>query len=153
MDIPGIKEFRFTARLEQTQKLRYFNFSNRYTLEYRRRDILHNHVYQPNWRVRYQVKLEKPVMGILSKAKPVSFFLADEALIQFGKAVRMNSNVFDQNRLSAGFSYEVVKNIRTSISYLNILQQRNSGKDFDDAHALWIILQFDSLFSQFKREK
>jgi len=102
--------------------------------------------------VRYQARLEKLVLGVFSKTKPVSFFLTDEIFVQFGKAVRANPNVFDQNRISAGFSYEIVKNVKTSIAYLNIIQERNSGKDFDDAHALWVVLTFDNLFSQFRRK-
>lgn len=151
IEVPGIKEFRWVVRLEQEQKFKYFNYSNRYSVEYRRRDINQDDVYLPNWRLRYQARLEKPVKGILSKDKPVSFFVADEVFIQFGKAVRNNPNVFDQNRISAGFSYEVLKNIKTSISYLNIIQQRINGKQFDDAHCIWVVLTFDNLFSQFKK--
>ena len=96
-------------------------------------------------------RLEKPVMGILRNNKPVSFFIGDEVLFQFGKAVKNNANMFDQNRAAAGFSLEIVKNIKTSFSYLNIFQQRANGKDFDDANALWAVVTFDNLFSQFKR--
>ena len=151
VDIPGIKEFRWVVRLESEQKLKYFNYSNRYSVEYRRRDIRNDNVYQPNWRLRYQAKIEKPVNNLLSAKKPVSFFLTDEIFMQFGKAVRANPNVFDQNRLNIGASYEVVKNIKVSLSYLNIMQQRNSGKDFDDANAVWVILAFNNLFSQFSK--
>jgi hypothetical protein len=152
VDIPGIKEFRWVVRLEQEQKFKFLNLSHRYSFEYRRRDINNNDVYQPNWRIRYMARLEKPLTGILPK-KPVSVFIGDEIFIQFGKAVRNNPNVFDQNRISAGFSLEAVKNIKTTISYLNIIQERNNGKDFDDAHSLWIVLTFDNLFSQFRLAK
>ncbi|MDF2190586.1 DUF2490 domain-containing protein [Paraflavitalea sp. CAU 1676] len=152
-DIPGVKEFRWVVRLEHEQKLKWFNVSNRYSLEYRRRDLQHNNVYQPNWRIRYMLKLEKPVYGILSHDKPVSFYAGDEVFIQFGKAVRNFPNVFDQNRISAGFSLDVWKHTKISVSYLNILQQRISGKDFDDAHALWMVLTLDQLFSRFKGRK
>src|ERR1700754_1616115 len=133
INLPGIKEFRWTVRLENEQKFRIFNFSNRYSIEYRRRDLYNDDVYLPNWRMRYMAKIEKPVKGILSKEKPVTFSLSNEIFIQFGKVIRNNPNVFDQNRIAAGFSYEVIRNIKLSISYLNILQERNSGKDFDDA--------------------
>jgi len=149
VDIPGVKEFRWTARLEQEQKFRIFKFSNRYGVEYRRRDLLHNSDYQPNWRIRYMAKLEKSVPGIL-KNKPVSFFLTDEVFIQFGKAVRQYPNVFDQNRISAGFSVDLLRNIKISASYLNIIQERLNGRDFDDAHSLWVVLTLDNLFSQFR---
>jgi hypothetical protein len=149
--LQSVKEFRFSSRLEQELKGRFVNFSNRFTVEYRTRDINFNDVYVPNWRLRYMARLEKPVKGILRNDKPVSFFLSDEILVQFGEAVKQNANIFDQNRLSAGFSLEVVKNIRASFSYLNIFQQRANGKDFDDANALWAVVTFDNLFSQFRK--
>ncbi|MEI9911209.1 MAG: hypothetical protein WDO71_16995 [Bacteroidota bacterium] len=71
--------------------------------------------------------------------------------MQFGKAVRGNVNVFDQNRIAAGFSYEFVKNVKAGVTYLNIQQQRVNGKDFDNANVLWVVLTFDNLFSQFKK--
>jgi len=150
-DLPGIKEFRWTVRLEQEQKLKWLNYSNRYGIEYRRRDLANNDIYQPNWRARYQLRLEKPVKGILPNGKPISFHAGDEIFLQFGKAVINNPNTFDQNRLFAGFSFEIIRNVKTNISYLNILQERNSGKEYDDAHAIWIVITFDNLFSQLKR--
>jgi hypothetical protein len=151
VEAPGVKEFRFSARLEQEIKGKVFNFSNRFTVEYRRRDINFNDVYIPNWRLRYMARLEKPVKGILRNDKPVSFFISDEVLVQFGKAVKRNANIFDQNRASAGFSFEVIKNIKTSFSYLNMFQQRANGKNFDEAHVLWVVVTFDNLFSQFRK--
>lgn len=151
VEVPGIKELRWVVRLEQEQKLKLFNYSNRYSLEYRRRDLNQNDVYLPNWRVRYMARLEKPIKGVLSKEKPLSVFLSDEVFFQFGKAVRSNPNVFDQNRISVGVSYEVLKNIRASVSYLNVYQERNSGKEFDAANAIWVVITFENLFSQFKK--
>lgn len=151
VDMPGVKEFRWVIRLEQEQKLKWLNYANRYTIEYRTRDIHNDGNYLPNWRIRYQARLEKPVVGILPNDKPLSFFVADEVMVQFGKAVRNNPNVFDQNRISAGCSMEVMKNVKISLSYLNILQQRNNGRDFDDANCLWAVVSFDNLFSQFSK--
>ena len=149
----GIKEYRISMRIENEQKFLRFNYSNRYSLEYRMRDLMYNGEYKPNWRARYQFRLEKPFLNILSKNKPVSVFVADEIFIQFGSAVKSNPNIFDQNRISLGMGYEVIKNIKLSASYLNIIQQRISGKDIDNAHALWIVLSFENLISQFKKHK
>ena len=148
----GVKEYRVSARLENEQKLKFFNYSNRYSLEYRMRDLAYNGDYQPNWRARYQIRLEKPLPGVLSKDKPLSVFVSEEVFIQFGKAVKNNPNIFDQNRISLGAGYEVFKNVKLSASYLNIIQQRISGKDIDNAHALWVVLAFENLFSQFKKK-
>lgn len=149
---PGVKEFRWTARAEYEKK-KWLNYANRYSIEYRIRDLQNNGNYQPNWRVRYQLRFEKTLKGVLSNDKPLSFSIGDEIFIQFGKAVRGNPNVFDQNRIFAGFSYEIFHNIKMTVNYLNIRQQRISGKDFDNANAVWVVLAFDNLFSQFKRKK
>lgn len=148
----GVKEYRVTARFENEQKLRPFNYSNRYSLEYRMRDLAYDGDYQSNWRARYQIKLEKPLLNVFSKDKPLSVFLSEEVFIQFGKAVKNNPNIFDQNRINLGARYEILKNISFSASYLNIIQQRISGKDIDYAHALWVVLAFENLFSQFKKK-
>lgn len=149
--LPPIKEFRFSTRLDHETKGKYFNYINRYNLEYRWRDLLNNNNYQPNWRVRYMARFEKPVKGILPR--PVTFVVYDEVFIQFGKAVKSNPNVFDQNRLYAGINYELLKNVKISVGYIYGFQERNSGKEFDNINTFWIILNFDNLFSQFKEQK
>jgi len=151
--LPAVKEFRWCGRLEHETKGKLFNFINRYTLEYRYRDLKNNGDYQPNWRVRYQVRLEKPVSGILSPTKPVVFTLSDEVAVQFGKAVRNNPNVFDQNRLYAGAAYEVFTNVKLSVGYLYWFQERSSGEVFDNINTLWTVLTFDNVFSQLKEKK
>ncbi len=149
---PGIKEYRWVVRLENEQRYSFLNYYNRYSVEYRRRDLLNDGVYRPNFRIRYMARLEKPVKGILSKEKPLTFILYDEVFLQFGPAVANNPNIFDQNRINIGVNYEVFKNVKVTMSYLNIFVARNSGKEFDNAHCLWVILTFDNLFSQFKRK-
>jgi hypothetical protein len=149
----GVKEYRTSLRLENEQKFRLFNYSNRYSLEYRLRDFKHVKNFEPNWRVRYMLKLEKPFLNVLSEDKPVSVFVSDEVFVQFGRAVRNNPNIFDQNRINFGASYEAVKNVKFSASYLNIIQQRVSGEEIDNAHALWLVLTLDNFFSQFKKKK
>lgn len=149
VEIPGIKEFRWVVRLEQEQKLKWLNYSNRYGFEYRRRDINNNNQYLPNWRIRYQARMERSLSKTLNTNKQISVFLANEIFLQFGKAVRNNPNVFDQNRMSIGCSTELFKNTKLSLSYLKIIQERNNGKDFDDANCIWAVLTFDNLFSQF----
>jgi hypothetical protein len=150
---PAVKEWRSTIRLENEQKLKWFNYANRYSIEYRMRDLSYNGNYQPNWRLRYQAKLEKPLKNVLSKEKPLSVFVSEEVFVQFGKAVENNPNIFDQNRISIGAGYEIFKNVKFSVSYLNIIQERISGKEIDNANALWVVLNFENIFSQFKKGK
>lgn len=150
---PPVKEYRISARYTNEQKGRIVNFGNRYGLEYRLRDLQHNGVYQPNFRVRYMAKVEKPVYGIFSKKRPVTFELSDEVFLQFGKAVHNQPNVFDQNRLSLGFNYEVVKNFKTSLGYIYSYQERISGDEFDNSNMFWVVFTFDNFISQFMQKK
>lgn len=146
----GVKEYRISVRVENEQKHKPFNYANRLGLEYRMRDLKYNGNYLPNWRVRYMLKFDKPLANILSKHKPLSVFLSNEVLVQFGEAVKSRSSVFDQDRINFGVSYEVVKNVKVSVSYLKVLQARAAPKEYDDTNALWMIVTFDNLFSQFK---
>lgn len=145
-----MKEFRWTVRAEH-EKRKWLSYANRYSVECRIRDLRHNGDYQPNWRIRYQLRFEKQVTGFFSDEKPVSFSVSDEVFIRFGKAVKGNANVFDQNRIAAGVSYEVLRNIKAGIHYLNICQQRVNGKDFDNANVLWVVLTLDNLFTRLSK--
>jgi hypothetical protein len=146
--LPSTKEFRWCFRLEERTKIQSINIFNRQTVEYRIRDLENNHDCVPNWRIRYMIRAEK---NIISKPKPLTLSVSNEVFLQFGKAVKNYPNVFDQNRIYGGLSYEVLKNIKLSVGYLKIYQQRNSGKEYDDADCLWIILTIENLFSQFRR--
>jgi hypothetical protein len=145
-----VTELRITLRLEHEQRFRKFIYANRYTLEQRWRDMADNHVFQPNWRARYQVRLEFPITAEWLH-RPFSLVAWDEISIQFGKAVKKNPNVFDQNRLYGGFNYGLTDNIRLNIGYFYQIQQRSSGKEFDHANVLFCVLIFDNLFSQFSK--
>ncbi|HUQ65016.1 MAG TPA: DUF2490 domain-containing protein [Flavitalea sp.] len=146
---PPVKEYRFSVRYTNEQKGRIVNYSNRYSIEYRLRDLEYNGIFRPNFRTRYMAKLEKPVYGLLTKNKPVTFELHDELFIQFGRAVHNNPNVFDQNRLYVGFNYEIFKNFELDLGYIYVFQERKSGEEFDNVNMVWLVLTFDNLFSQF----
>ena len=68
------------------------------------------------------------------------------------EAVKPSPVVFSQNRLYAGVSYEVMKNVKFTVAYMNVYLARSSGNEFDNASVLWAILAFDNVFSQFKRK-
>lgn len=148
---PPIKEFRYTLRLEHEQKGKFLNYSNRYSFEYRTRDFYNTGDYEPNWRVRYMARFEKPIRADWLKGRSLSLIAYDEVMIQFGKAVKESPSVFDQNRIYAGFSYSLSKNIKITPGYLFTVQQRPSGDVFDYINTYWVVLTFDNLVSQFKR--
>ncbi len=149
---PEITEWRISARVDNEVKGKYFNLINRYGLEYRQRDLLNNGVFQPNWRVRYMLRFEKTLKPSWLP-KPITLVVNDEIFIQFGKAVRGNPNIFDQNRVYVGFNYPITKNIKTSLGYIWGIQERPSGTETDYSNIIWGVLTFDNLFSQFKKKR
>ena len=98
IDRPGVSELRVALRLDQEQRFRRLTYTNRYGLERRWRDLANNGTYLPNWRVRYQARLDVPLRATWLH-RPASLTVFDEIFIQFGRAVRANPNVFDQNRI------------------------------------------------------
>lgn len=152
VDKPEITEWRVSARIDNEVKGKLFNLINRYGLEYRQRDIFNNGVFQPNWRIRYMLRLEKP-LKLSWLPNPVTLVANDEIFIQFGKAIRGNPNIFDQNRVYVGFNYPITKNIKTSLGYIWGIQERPSGTEIDYSNIIWGVLTFDNLFSQFKKRR
>jgi hypothetical protein len=146
----GIKELRWAVQLEQTQKLKYFNFANRYGLEYRYRDLVTEDVFVTNYRIRYRARMEKPIK---KEGRALSLIVYDEIFLEFGKAVRSSPAIFNQNRLYAGFNYEIMKNVKFNLGYMYLVQERPTGKALDKANVLWGILTFDNLFSQFRKPR
>lgn len=152
-NLPPVKEYRLSLRYSNKQQGRIVDYSNRYTVEYRLRDVQHNHTYKTNFRTRYMAKLEKPVYNILSHTRPVTFELNDEVFLQFGEAVHDKPNIFDQNRIYFGFKYEMFRNFQTSLGYVYGIQERGSGDEFDNMNMLWLVLTFDNVFTQLRHRK
>ena len=145
----GVKEFRWAVQLEQTQKFKHFTYANRYSIELRNRDLQTEGVYVPNFRIRYRAKLERQLKG---GAHPIGAMLYDEVFLEFGKAVSASPAIFNQNRLYAGLNYEIVKNVKFSLGYMYLLQERPTGKAIDSVNVLWGIITFDNVISQFYRK-
>jgi hypothetical protein len=145
----GIKEFRWAAQIEHTENLKNFKFANRYSVEYRYRDVFVADEFVPNYRIRYRAKLEKP---ILTKTHPLSIVVFDEIFLEFGKAVENSPAVFNQNRLYAGFYYGLMKNVKFNLGYMYLVQERGTGKAIDISNVIWSTLIFENLFSQFTKK-
>jgi hypothetical protein len=146
----GIKELRWAVQLEQTQHFKHFSFANRYSLEYRYRDLEVVDEFAPSYRIRYRARLEKQ---LIKGERPLSVLVFDEVMLEFGKGVANSKAIFNQNRLFAGFNYELMKNVRLNLGYIYIIQQRRSGDAVDISNVLWAVLSFDNVFSQFGKSK
>ena len=150
LERPAIKEYRWVVRLDHEQKGRFLNLINRVNLEYRVRDFYGNGNYEPNYRARFMLRVEKPI-DFSFLPRPVTIIAYDEVMLQFGEAVKGDPNVFDQNRVYGGLSYAFSPTIRANVGYIYGFQQRISGDEFDRTNTLWIVLTFDNLLSQFRR--
>lgn len=145
----GVNEYRWAVQLEHTQRFKPFQFANRYSIELRYRDITQPDDFVPNYRIRYRAKLEKPLKGL---KHPVSLILFDEVMFEFGKAVESSPAIFNQNRVYAGVSYEAMKNVKFSLGYMYLTQERLTGTAIDTSNVLWATATFENIFSQFFRK-
>lgn len=148
---PSVKEFRWTVRLDHEMNMRYFNCTNRYSVEYRWRDVQNSGDFNGNWRVRHMARLDKSVPGILSK--PVTFTFYNEVFFQFGHVVSKNYTVFDQDRIYVGAAYEIFRNTTFNLGYQYGFQIRSSGSEYDNINTCCFGLTFDNLISQLSRSK
>jgi hypothetical protein len=146
----GVKELRWAVAIEQTNKLKHFQLAHRYGIEYRYRDLFKEDDFVSSYRVRYRAKLEKPLK---KEGKQLNAIIYDEVFVEFGKALRASPAIFNQNRMYAGFSYELIKNVKLNLGYMYVIQERQSGKAVDNSNVIWGILTFDNLFSQFIKKK
>lgn len=148
-----IKEFRWAARIETTHKFKFVNFSTRYGMEMRYRDIPAKNNYKLNYRARIMGRLTKPVKAEWLHGRGLNLIAYSEVLLQFGEKLNIDYTLFDQSRLFIGFNYEIIKNIKLEVGYLNVLQQRRSVIEFDRQNALWFTITLDNVFSQFKKKE
>jgi hypothetical protein len=72
-------------------------------------------------------------------------------MLEFGKVFENSGAVFNQNRLYVGLNYEIAKNIKFQLGYMNHYQVRASNKVIDSSNVIWTTLILENLFSQFKK--
>lgn len=82
--------------------------------------------YTTNYRIRYRLGLEYQLATI--NQLPLKVKVNDEIHINAGE--RITYNWFDQNRIYAGLSYAVHKNVTVEAGYLKWFQQRSAGNQF-----------------------
>jgi hypothetical protein len=150
---PSTTEWRSNVQATYETDVRRFTFLNRLSMDFRQRDFQGNSHYVTNWRLRYMIRFDKEVVGLLSEIKPVTFTLFNEVFFQFGDAVKHNKYLFDQNRLYAGASYEILRNTFLSVGYAYGFQVRPSGEQYDNINSLYLALAFENLFSQFSDKR
>ncbi len=72
-------------------------------------------------RIRYQVSGTVPLRGATIDDGELYLNFFDELFISFGRNV--GDNVYNQNRISGGFGYQVSNNLKLELNYLNQIAQ------------------------------
>jgi hypothetical protein len=125
---------------------------HRIRLEQRWRDVIINDVKtgdkQFTVRLRYLASFET---RIFDNHQLPSFVLSDELLVQFGKSVVYNA--FDQNRFFVGAKIKVSPEFSFDIGYMNILQQRSTGYQYDISHVFRLFMYYIPDFRSVGQEK
>jgi len=89
--------------------------------------------YNFNWRLRYNIWYEKPLVKNGISPKSLSFIANDELHINFGKEIV--NNYFDQNRFFLGMKYQFTKSSNIQFGYMNLFQQLAAGNKYKNIHA------------------
>jgi hypothetical protein len=98
--------------------------------------------YNYNFRVRYNFSFFIPLKGKELIAKTPFAAIGNELFLNFGD--RVVYNTFDQNRLFAGFGYQISSHLNAQLGYMNIYQQEDSGNNYLSTHVIRLFL-FHSL--------
>lgn len=88
-------------------------------------------------RIRYLLSFTIPVFN--DKKLP-SLVIADELLMHFGKEVVYNS--MDQNRIFIGIRQSINPKWSYDFGYMNVVQQKYSGYQYDSNHTLRLFFYF-----------
>lgn len=89
-------------------------------------------------RLRYQLRAQLPLFGPKVEPRMPYLVAANEVFINFGRHIQ--NNIFDQNRLYAGFGYAASKFVNLEAGYLNQLVQQRNGRVFEHNHTLQLSL-------------
>ena len=81
---------------------------------------------QLSFRLRYLASFE---IQVFQNKKSPSIVVSDEVMVQFGKNIALNT--FDQNRFFLGLKMTIKPDLTFDIGYMNILQQKSSGYQYD----------------------
>ena len=81
-----------------------------------------------NWRLRYNIWYEVPLVKDGALPNSLSLIANDELHISFGKEVVYN--YFDQNRFFLGLKYQFTKSSNVQAGYTNVFQQLAAGNKY-----------------------
>lgn len=126
-----IPELRPHIDLNTKQLFKRFNFLQRYRIEDRFfRNYKDNNLvegYNSNWRFRYMLTLEVPLIKFKNEGT-LKLKFGDEIFMNAGKNIKYNT--FDHNRIFAAVTYSPIKSLIIEAGYMSWFQQRSTGIDY-----------------------
>ena len=128
-----VPELRPTVDIIYRQKAGIVNINHRYRFEARYYHQVENNKLSSgynfnNFRFRYQISADVPVIKNAQKKPVLSLRVYDEVMVNFGK--KIVSNTFDQNRIYGGIIYDASKSLSVELGYLNWFQETSDGETY-----------------------
>ncbi|MEO5685032.1 MAG: DUF2490 domain-containing protein [Chitinophagaceae bacterium] len=121
------QQLQWHTAFKKTRLMQWFRLEERF-----RRKIANDAAladgYNFNWRLRYNILYEVPLVKDGLQPNSLSFIANDELHINFGKEIV--NNYFDQNRFFLGFKYQLSKNSNIQAGYSNLFQQLSAGNKY-----------------------
>lgn len=130
-----VPELRPHVEVAYLQKLKHLSLDHRYRIEARffhqtnaAGNQLEDGFQYGNFRFRYRFQATVPLWKI-DPQRALSLVVNDEIHLNAGN--KIVTNLFDQNRFSAGLSIDPIPALKVSVSYINFFQQRPTGAFFN----------------------
>ncbi len=136
-------EHRIWQQVQWRDQLDKAALNHRFRFEQRfRKKVLNDSVlgddYHFNWRFRYQLQAQIPIVVKWLPSNALALVLSDEIMLNAGKQI--NINFFDQNRLFSGLNYKIDKSFQLQLGYMYIFQQNNTANNFRTSHVLRVFV-------------
>ena len=129
------QQIQWHTKYGRTRMMQWIRLEERY-----RQKILNDSTlaqgYNFNWRLRYNIWYEIPLLKDGAAPASVSFIANDELHINFGKEIVYN--YFDQNRFFLGIKYQLNRNSNLQAGYTNVFQQLAAGNKYRNINGIRI---------------
>lgn len=129
----AVPELRPFEELSYRQKFNKITLTHRYRVEERfirktANDKLDDG-YNFNFRFRYQFTFDYNLYKSKDNARALNLRAAEEVMVNTGK--KIVNNMFDQNRITVGLNYQIIKDLNVQLDYMYLFQQRNTAGQYN----------------------
>lgn len=149
---PSRGEFRIWQEISSQGEVKRFNISARLRLEEQFfKKIIENKFCDNsfNYRIRFRLYATIPLNHDIITAKTISINAGNEIFINFGKEIVYN--MFDNNRILGGISYQINKSWSLNLNYVYQYTQKNLPNVFEQSNILWLSFTNIALRSKAKK--